>query len=265
MGFCPSSHSQGEKYKKVAAGASSVNGQQTQGFFHGARSPRSHLLRNFKVYWTLPASPDQPNPISDPEMETSTLDSPGALPVTLAIPTAVAVIPKKRPPTTLSWKAPTVATVAIDKTDQKSLQNLATLLATLKVLQEERKFCVVLRRVPKKLPIEEVKEELLAQNLPVQSRARCVKCLLRVHTAMSWSPSAASSARAHGFCLEVTNSGVTNNFITSKTKTTKAHYRTISACGGRSIIREQRARRPRSSRQASTLLDFPQDRRRRPH
>ncbi|GBP05725.1 hypothetical protein EVAR_5062_1 [Eumeta japonica] len=57
-------------------------------------------------------------------------------------------------------------------------RNLSTLLATLKVahhtysLKEKREFRVVLREVPKELPIEEIKEYLLAQDLPVQSVRR---------------------------------------------------------------------------------------------
>ncbi|GBP95544.1 hypothetical protein EVAR_100359_1 [Eumeta japonica] len=86
---------------------------------------------------------------------------------------------------------------------------LSAPLATFKVayhtysFKEEREFCLVLRGVPKKHPIEEVEEDLLIQNLPMQSvrritnrarqcfnchlyghsskncyqRARCVKCL----------------------------------------------------------------------------------------
>ncbi|GBP26109.1 hypothetical protein EVAR_15122_1 [Eumeta japonica] len=56
-------------------------------------------------------------------------------------------------------------------------RNLSALLATLKVayhtysLKEEREFRVVLRGVPKKIPIEEVKDQI-AQDLPVQSVRR---------------------------------------------------------------------------------------------
>ncbi|GBP13521.1 hypothetical protein EVAR_6875_1 [Eumeta japonica] len=39
-------------------------------------------------------------------------------------------------------------------------------------LKKEREFRVVLRRVPKEIPIEEVKEDLIAQDLPVQSVRR---------------------------------------------------------------------------------------------
>ncbi|GBP07991.1 hypothetical protein EVAR_91034_1 [Eumeta japonica] len=51
------------------------------------------------------------------------------------------------------------------------LRNLSSLLATLKVayhtysLKEEREFRVVLRGVPKEIPTEEVKEDLLTQDL----------------------------------------------------------------------------------------------------
>ncbi|GBP55034.1 Chimeric ERCC6-PGBD3 protein [Eumeta japonica] len=54
-------------------------------------------------------------------------------------------------------------------------RNLSALLATFKVayhtysLKDEREFRVVLRGVPKEIPIEEVKEDLLTQDLPVQS------------------------------------------------------------------------------------------------
>ncbi|GBP34180.1 hypothetical protein EVAR_30733_1 [Eumeta japonica] len=57
-------------------------------------------------------------------------------------------------------------------------RNLSALLATLKVayhtysLKDEREFRVVLRGVPKEIPIEEVKEDLLTQDLPVQSVRR---------------------------------------------------------------------------------------------
>ncbi|GBP93651.1 hypothetical protein EVAR_66721_1 [Eumeta japonica] len=57
-------------------------------------------------------------------------------------------------------------------------RNLSSLLAILKVayhtyfLKEEREFRVVLRGVPKESPIEEVNEDLLAQDLPVQSVRR---------------------------------------------------------------------------------------------
>ncbi|GBP92437.1 hypothetical protein EVAR_63187_1 [Eumeta japonica] len=57
-------------------------------------------------------------------------------------------------------------------------RNICALLATLKVayhkyfLKEERELRVLLQGVPKELPIEEVKENLLAQNLPVQSMRR---------------------------------------------------------------------------------------------
>ncbi|GBP43761.1 hypothetical protein EVAR_28936_1 [Eumeta japonica] len=103
-------------------------------------------------------------------------------------------------------KAPTAAKIATNETDVNAtlipkkhqkparslkvksaaisdFQILSALLATLKViyhtysLKEEREFRAVLRRVTKALPIEEVNEDLIIQNLPVQSRARCVKCL----------------------------------------------------------------------------------------
>ncbi|GBP09534.1 hypothetical protein EVAR_76547_1 [Eumeta japonica] len=57
-------------------------------------------------------------------------------------------------------------------------RNLSALLATLKVayhtysLKEEREFRVVLRGVPKEIPVEEVKEDLIAQDLLVQSVRR---------------------------------------------------------------------------------------------
>ncbi|GBP95099.1 Nucleic-acid-binding protein from transposon X-element [Eumeta japonica] len=57
-------------------------------------------------------------------------------------------------------------------------RKLSSLLATLKVayhtysLKEEREFRVVLRGVPKGIPSEEVKEDLLTQDLPVQSVRR---------------------------------------------------------------------------------------------
>ncbi|GBP50545.1 Nucleic-acid-binding protein from transposon X-element [Eumeta japonica] len=57
-------------------------------------------------------------------------------------------------------------------------RNLQNLLVTLKIpfhtysLKEEREIRVVLRGVPKELPVDEVKEDLLAQNLPVQSVRR---------------------------------------------------------------------------------------------
>ncbi|GBP09243.1 hypothetical protein EVAR_4097_1 [Eumeta japonica] len=60
-------------------------------------------------------------------------------------------------------------------------RKLSALLATLKIayhiysLKEERESRVDLRGVPKELPIEEVKEDFLAHDLPVQSHARCVK------------------------------------------------------------------------------------------
>ncbi|GBP52255.1 hypothetical protein EVAR_83116_1 [Eumeta japonica] len=53
--------------------------------------------------------------------------------------------------------------------------NLSALLTMLKVadhkysLKEEREFHVVLRKVPKELSIEEVKEDLIIQNLPMES------------------------------------------------------------------------------------------------
>ncbi|GBP69450.1 hypothetical protein EVAR_48807_1 [Eumeta japonica] len=61
-----------------------------------------------------------------------------------------------------------------------AVKNLSALLATLKVayhtcsLKEEREFCVVLRGVPKELAIKEVKEDLLVQDLPVQSMRRII-------------------------------------------------------------------------------------------
>ncbi|GBP44703.1 Nucleic-acid-binding protein from transposon X-element [Eumeta japonica] len=57
-------------------------------------------------------------------------------------------------------------------------RNLQNLLVTLKIsfhtysLKEEQEIRVVLRGVPKELPVDEVKEDLLAQNLPVQSVRR---------------------------------------------------------------------------------------------
>ncbi|GBP04470.1 hypothetical protein EVAR_55305_1 [Eumeta japonica] len=57
-------------------------------------------------------------------------------------------------------------------------RNLSALLATLKVayhtysLKEEHEFCVVLLGAPKEIPIEEVKEDLTVQDLPVQSVRR---------------------------------------------------------------------------------------------
>ncbi|GBP07918.1 Nucleic-acid-binding protein from transposon X-element [Eumeta japonica] len=62
-------------------------------------------------------------------------------------------------------------------------RNLSALLTTLKVayhtysLKEEREIRVVLREVPKEIPIEEVKEDLLAQDLPVQSVRRITNCV----------------------------------------------------------------------------------------
>ncbi|GBP67923.1 Nucleic-acid-binding protein from transposon X-element [Eumeta japonica] len=57
-------------------------------------------------------------------------------------------------------------------------RNLQNLLVSLKIsfhtysLKEEREIRVVLRGVPKELPVDEVKEDLIAQHLPVQSVRR---------------------------------------------------------------------------------------------
>ncbi|GBP37599.1 Nucleic-acid-binding protein from transposon X-element [Eumeta japonica] len=54
-------------------------------------------------------------------------------------------------------------------------RNLQNLLVSMKIsfhtysLKEEREIRVVLRGVPKEIPVDEVKEDLLSQNLPVQS------------------------------------------------------------------------------------------------
>ncbi|GBP77769.1 Nucleic-acid-binding protein from transposon X-element [Eumeta japonica] len=57
-------------------------------------------------------------------------------------------------------------------------RNLQNLLVSMKIsfhtysLKEEREIRVVLRGVPKEIPVDEVKEDLLSQNLPVQSVRR---------------------------------------------------------------------------------------------
>ncbi|GBP51854.1 hypothetical protein EVAR_88559_1 [Eumeta japonica] len=57
-------------------------------------------------------------------------------------------------------------------------RNLQNLLVSLKFafhtysLKEEREIRVVLRGVPKEIPLDEVKEDLLSQHLPVQSVRR---------------------------------------------------------------------------------------------
>ncbi|GBP62759.1 hypothetical protein EVAR_51711_1 [Eumeta japonica] len=159
-----------------------------------------------------PASPDQPNLIADSEMESISIPigSPQNGPSSLifAIDEADVIappVPKKlqRPPPPFihdkgRWSEirkqfesksivilngqNTARGLEIQPAIVPDFRNLSALLATFKVayhtysLKEEREFCVVLRGILKELSIEEVKEDLLVQDLQHhKSRSRTTR------------------------------------------------------------------------------------------